>query len=30
MDAAPEDRIGAGDGRVGELYRVKLGLHGLA
>src|SRR5262249_32193629 len=30
MDAAPEDRVGTGDGRVGELHRVELGLHGLA
>jgi hypothetical protein len=27
MDAALEDRIGARDGRVGELKRVEIGLH---
>src|SRR4029078_763981 len=30
MYAAPKDRVGTGDGRVGELYRIELGLHGLA
>jgi hypothetical protein len=30
MDAAPQDAIGAGDGRVGKLNGIEIGLHGLA
>jgi hypothetical protein len=30
MDATLEDRVGAADGRVGELERVEIGLHGPA
>jgi hypothetical protein len=30
MDAAPQDAVGPGDGRVGKLNGIEVGLHRLA